>query len=176
MTNPFVLTVGISDCIVSRDPAAVLTTHALGSCIAVAIYDPVAQVAGLLHFMLPESSMDREKAQAKPFMFADTGIPKLFHGAYNLGAVKQRLIVTVLGGAQVLDTSNTFNIGKRNYLAIRKILWKAAVLVHHEDVGGTLPRSVRMQVGTGRIVLSHGRDEREITQRSNERTTTSHGV
>lgn len=170
------LTVGISDCVVSSDVGAILATHALGSCIAVAIHDPVAHVAGLLHFMLPESSLDREKAQSRPYMFADTGIPMLFHATYKLGAIKQRLVVTAVGGAQVLDPNNTFNIGKRNHLAFRKILWKAGVNVHFEEVGGTLPRSVRMEVGSGRIVISHGRDEREVPQRNRERTGTNHGI
>ena len=161
-----VLTVGISDCITSRDPGAVIATHALGSCIAVAIYDPAVQVAGLLHFMLPESGADRAKAQSRPFMYADTGVPLLFQNAYSIGAVKQRLTVTVLGGAQVLDTDNTFQIGRRNHLAVRKILWRAGVMVHHEDVGGTLPRSVRMAVGSGRILVAHGREEREIPQKA----------
>jgi chemotaxis protein CheD len=159
------LVVGISDFAVSRDPQDILATHALGSCIAVAIHDPVSQVAGLLHFMLPDSTLDAAKAKNNPCMFADTGLPVLFHGTYGLGAVKQRLIVTVLGGAQVLDSDNTFNIGKRNYLALRKILWKAGVMIHQEEVGGTLPRSVRMEVGTGRIVVFHGREEREITHK-----------
>jgi chemotaxis protein CheD len=170
------LTVGISDCVVSRDAGSTLATHALGSCIAVAIHDPVAHVSGLLHFMLPESSIDSAKAQSHPYMYADTGIPLLFRNAYGIGAVKQRLVVTVLGGAQVLDTNNTFNIGKRNYLALRKIFWKAGVLVHHEEVGGTLPRSVRMEVGSGRIVVYHGREEREITQGRTERSLSSHGI
>ena len=165
MTALTLLTVGISDCIVSRDPAATLVTHALGSCIAVAIYDPVAHVAGLLHFMLPESAGDPARAQQQPFMYADTGIPMLFQTAYGIGAVKQRLSVAVFGGAQVLDANNTFNIGKRNHLAVRRIFWKAGVLVHHEDVGGSLPRSVRMEVSTGRTVVNCGREEREILQK-----------
>ncbi len=177
-----VLTVGISDCVVSRDSAAVLATHALGSCVAVIIYDPAVHVAGLLHFMLPESGNDRTKAQSRPFMYADTGVPLLFQSAYSIGAVKQRLTVTVLGGAQVLDTDNTFQIGKRNHLAVRKILWRAGVMVHHEDVGGTLPRSVRMEVASGRMLVVHGREEREITQkaatppRMMERSAASHGL
>jgi chemotaxis protein CheD len=163
MTTRKLLTVGISECLLSRDPEAILATHALGSCIAVTIHDPVTQVAGLLHFMLPDSTMDPAKAQLRPFMFADTGVPLLFRQAYELGAVKQRLITSVLGGAQVLDSNDTFNIGKRNYLALRKIFWKAGVMVHHEDVGGTTPRSVRMEVGSGRIVISYGRMEKEIS-------------
>jgi chemotaxis protein CheD len=61
-------------------------------------------------------------------MFADTGIPLLFRRAYECGAEKRRLVVRVVGGAQVMDREGVFNIGKRNYLALRKILWKAGVL------------------------------------------------
>ena len=85
------LTVGVGDCKVSDCAESVLATYALGSCIAVAIHDPVAAVAGLLHFMLPESSLNPDKAGQNPFMFADTGIPLLFHAAYGLGAEKRRL-------------------------------------------------------------------------------------
>lgn len=92
--------VGIADCQISADPESVLVTYALGSCIAVAIYDPAARVAGMLHFMLPESGIDPGKARERPFMFADTGVPLLFRRAYELGADKKRMVVRVAGGAQ----------------------------------------------------------------------------
>ena len=156
--NPVV--VGVGDCRVSNDPKGVLVTYALGSCIAVTIHDPVAGVGGLLHFMLPESSLDRAKAQLNPFMFADTGIPLLFQTAYKLGAEKRRLAVAVAGGAQMMDQQGVFNIGKRNYLTMRKILWKAGVLVQAEDVGGMAARTVRLEVGSGRVWL-RGPGDRE---------------
>ena len=162
------ITVGISDCGVSNDSEAVLATHALGSCIAVVVYDHQRRIGGLLHLMLPDSGTDREKAIAKPFMFADTGIPELFLRTYDLGATKQRLRVSVIGGAEILRGNDSFHIGKRNHLATRKILWKAGVMVHHEDVGGTLPRTVHMDVGTGRLVISHAGVERELIP-ANER-------
>src|SRR5947209_17980073 len=102
-----VITVGIAECHVSRDADSSLLTHALGSCVAVAIHDPVAKVSGLLHLMLPESSIDPEKAREKPFMFADTGIPALFHRAYANGAEKKRLTVRLIGGAQVMDPNRS---------------------------------------------------------------------
>ncbi len=145
--------VSVADCQVSADPERVLVTYALGSCIAVTIYDPVAQVGGLLHFMLPDSNLDRAKAQQNPFMFADTGIPKLFHEAYKLGAEKRRLSVAAAGGAQMLDPQGVFNIGKRNYLMMRKIFWKAGVLVQAEDVGGLLSRTIRLDIANGRVSL-----------------------
>ena len=60
-----------------------LVTHALGSCLGLMIYDPAAQVGGLLHAMLPLSKINPEKAQANPFMFVDTGVPALFRTLYN---------------------------------------------------------------------------------------------
>ena len=105
--------VGIGDCQVSKDANSVLVTYALGSCIGVMIHDPVTGVGGLLHFMLPESSLDPSKAERNPYMFADTGIPMLFRSAYQLGADKKRLVVTVAGGAQMMDTQGTFNLSGR---------------------------------------------------------------
>ncbi|MEO7142459.1 MAG: chemotaxis protein CheD [Bryobacteraceae bacterium] len=158
--------VGISDCAVSSDPEAQLVTYALGSCIAVTLFDPIARVAGLLHFMLPESTLDRDKAAKNPAMFADTGIPLLFRRAYDCGAGKRRLVVRVAGGAQMADERGVFNIGKRNYLAMRKILWKAGVLIDGEAVGGMVSRTLRLDVATGRLWLREGGVEREMSGQS----------
>jgi chemotaxis protein CheD len=155
--------IGIGDCKVSKEPGSTLVTYALGSCIAVIIHDPVANVGGLLHFMLPESTLDPAKAARNLFMFADTGIPLLFRSAYQLGAEKKRLAVTVAGGAQMMDTQGTFNIGKRNCLAMRKILWKAGVLVQAEQLGGEVSRTVRLEVGSGKVMLREaGQPEKEL--------------
>lgn len=159
------LVVGIGDCRVSNDPQSSIVTYALGSCIAVMIHDSVAGVGGLLHFMLPESSLDPVKAEKNPFQFADTGIPALFRTAYQLGADKKRLKVTVAGGAQIMDPQGTFAIGKRNCLAMKKILWKAGVLIQGEYVGGEVSRTVRLEVGTGKILMREaGQPEQELSQ------------
>ncbi|NTW17986.1 MAG: chemotaxis protein CheD, partial [Syntrophaceae bacterium] len=100
------IVVGISDFKVSNNANDMLVTYALGSCIGVAVYDPVVKVAGLLHFMLPESSLDAKKAGETPAMFADTGIPLLFKSCYKFGADKKRMVVKVAGGASILDDSN----------------------------------------------------------------------
>jgi len=148
--------VGISDCRVSADTEATLVTYALGSCIAVLLYDPVRKVGGMLHFMLPESSLDRNKAAANPFMFADTGISKLLEQIRACGSDHRRLQVRLAGGAQVLDPQNVFAIGRRNYLAARKELWKFGLLVSGEAVGGELSRTVRLSVDSGKSWLRQG--------------------
>lgn len=148
------LVVGIGDCKVSADPAVELITYALGSCIALAIWDPVSRVGGMLHFMLPESSTDLvSSGRENPYRYADTGTPMLFRNAYQHGADKRRLVVRMAGGAAVVDSDSYFNIGKRNYAAVRKILWKAGLVVHGEDVGGTDSRTVRLEVGSGRLFV-----------------------
>lgn len=145
--------VDIADLNVSKDGGATLITFSLGSCIGVTIWDPVAKVGGLLHYMLPEASIAPAKAEASPAMFCDTGVPKLFKAAYELGASKGRLVVKVAGGSQLVDDNGTFNIGKRNYLALRKIFWKNGVLINAEDVGGSSSRTVRLNVGTGEVTV-----------------------
>jgi chemotaxis protein CheD len=157
------LVVGISDCKVSQDAESVLVTYALGSCIAVTMYDPVAKIAGMLHYMLPESAIDASKAAQIPCMFADTGIRALLERVKAGGAQPRRMVVRLTGGAQVLDGEGVFQIGKRNYLAARKILWKAGIFVAAEVVGGEVSRTVRLEVGTGRMWLREGGGvEREL--------------
>jgi chemotaxis protein CheD len=159
--------VGISDCKVTRDAEAVLVTYALGSCIAVAMHDPVSKSSGLLHFMLPESSIDSKKAGQNPFMFADTGIARLMEAMKAQGGEGKRLVVRLAGGAQLLDNQGVFQIGKRNYLAARRSLWKAGVLIAAEAVGGEVSRTTRLEVGSGRLwVREGGGIERELVRAS----------
>ncbi len=138
---------------VSNDPDTHLVTYSLGSCIGLVIYDPVVKTGGMLHYMLPESKIDREKAAKNPWMFADTGIPGLFKGAYKYNAVKQRMKVYVFGGAQILDQKGFFNIGKRNYMAMKKIFFKNNVLTNYEEVGGNVNRTVRLEIKTGNVYV-----------------------
>lgn len=150
--------VGVGDMKVSDNQEAVLTTYSLGSCIGVCIYDPSVKVGGLLHYMLPESSIDETKARRSPFMFGDTGIPLLFKESYRLGAMKSRMRVTVVGGAEILDQKGFFNIGKRNHTLLRKLFWKNNVMIDFEDVGGNLNRTIKMEVGSGATWLKTSGD------------------
>ncbi|MDH5298422.1 MAG: chemotaxis protein CheD [Desulfobulbaceae bacterium] len=157
------IVVGISDMKVSSNPDDVLITYSLGSCIGLVVWDPVAKVGGMLHYMLPDSSLDRGRAEARPFMFADTGIPSLFKEAYKYGAIKSRMVVKAVGGSQVMDAAEVFNIGKRNYMILRQMLWKNKVMIAKEDIGGTVNRTISLQVGTGTTILKvSGRGEFEL--------------
>lgn len=145
--------VGVADMKVSNNPEESIITYSLGSCIGLVIYDSVVKVGGVLHYMLPESSIDRGKAAARPYMFADSGIPRLFKTAYQLGAVKQRMNIYAAGGAEILDQKGFFNIGKRNYMALKKIFFKNNVMINKQDVGGNVNRTVRIEIATGDIYV-----------------------
>ena len=147
------IVIGVSDMKVSNHPESVLITRSLGSCIGMVVYDSVAKAGGILHFMLPESSLDPDKALKNPYMFADTGIPFLFKSVYTLGAKKQRMKVIVVGGGTILDQKGLFNIGKRNYMAAKKMLWKNNVIIDYEDVGGNVNRTIKLAVQDGRFWL-----------------------
>jgi len=150
---------------VSNDPHDTLVTYSLGSCIALMIWDPAVQIGGMLHFMLPDSTIDPDKAAKNPCMFVDTGVPLLFKAAYKLGAEKRRIIVIAAGAAQLLDAKGLFNIGKRNHLALRKILWRNNVIIDTEDVGGTASRTVRLQIATGKVMVKSNNKQYELTSK-----------
>ncbi|MBP7936008.1 MAG: chemotaxis protein CheD [Phycisphaerae bacterium] len=154
--------VDIADMVVSGNPQDVLVTHSLGSCIGVTIWDPEVHVGGMIHYMLPSSTIAPEKARANPAMFADTGIPAMFRAAYELGAVKKRIVAKVAGGSSLLDDKGTFNIGKRNYIALRKIFWKNGILIEAEDVGGAHSRTLRLSVADGRVTVRKRDGEVEL--------------
>ena len=147
------LTVGMGDLQVSADPEEVVVTYALGSCVAVILYDPLRRAGGMIHYMLPLSTIAKEKAAKKPAMFADTGVPLLFESMYALGCKKGDLVVKVVGGANVQDEQGTFEIGRRNYVMLRKMFWKVGVPVQAEDVGGNVSRTTRLFLENGRVTV-----------------------
>ncbi len=159
------LMVGIGGLEASCDRSAVLKTMALGSCIAVMILDPGARCVAMVHIALPDSTIAPDKARTLPGYFADTGIPALLTAMLAAGAKadRSRYIVKLVGGANVSDPNNTFNIGKRNALAIKKILWTLGLVPKAEDIGGRISRTVSLEASTGKVrVTSPGRPEWEV--------------
>jgi chemotaxis protein CheD len=156
------IVVGMADCRVATDPQSALVTYALGSCLGLTVYDPVARIGGMLHYMLPDSSLDPAAGQWNPFKFADTGIPRLLEDVVELGASKQRLVICGAGAAQILDDNGVFDIGKRNYLAARRLLRKFGLLLMSEAVGGAAFRTVSLEIATGRVVVKEAGCYREL--------------
>jgi chemotaxis protein CheD len=104
--------------------------------------------------MLPDSTLAPEKAAAQPAMFADTGLPQLFTELHSLHADRGRLRLFVAGGANVLGAnSDNFRIGERNLRAVSTWLSQRGYSASFSDVGGTINRTVHLEIGSGTVKL-----------------------
>jgi chemotaxis protein CheD len=127
--------------------------------------DPKTHSVGMAHIALPDSQVAPAKALERPGHFADTGVPALIREMEKLGCPPKGkgMYVKLVGGANVMDPNNTFNIGKRNVLAIKKLLWQYGMGALAEDVGGSISRTVTVEVDTGKVTIySSGKGTWEI--------------
>lgn len=154
--------VGISEMIVSDNPEDLIITYSLGSCVGLTLYEPRLRIGGLIHCMLPLSKIDPARAVDRPCMFTDTGVPLLLTTLLNMGAEKRNLIAKVAGAASLLDNNGSFNIGERNQVIVRKLLWKNQILIQGEETGGTKARTMSLNMETGVTLLRSGGVEYEL--------------
>lgn len=143
--------VGVGGLAVSNDQSMVLTTYSLGSCLGVTIYDPVSRAGGMLHAMLPDSSINQAKAETQPGMFIDTGVVALFRAAYELKADKYRMKICVAGGAQFMDKTGFFNIGQRNVARLTELFDRHGLSIEAQEVGGLISRTLQLHLGNGEV-------------------------
>ena len=150
------IVLGVGDYGASNTPGDDVKTFALGSCVSVIFLDPKTRTVGMAHVALPDSSINKAKATEKPGYFADTAIPALLAQMTKFGCDQRGkgMVVKLCGGANVMDTNDTFQIGKRNALAIKKILWSYGMGAVSEDLGKNYSRTVSISVSAGQITLS----------------------
>lgn len=143
--------------------SGMISTSSLGGCVAVAIYDNVAKVGGLLHYILPTANLRPERALNNPYLFADTGIPMLFRRAYKLGAVKERIVCKLAGASNVFDPKKSFNFGRTNYEIALEVLTRNNVPIAAKYTGGHNGMKVTLHLGDGRVLITlPNREEFEI--------------
>ncbi|MGM8214492.1 chemotaxis protein CheD [Bacillaceae bacterium W0354] len=138
-----VIKVGIADLNICQAPQTI-STSGLGSCVGLVIYDDFKKIAGLVHVMLPSSSLSRTP-NFKPGKFADSGIKELLKLMEDHGTAKHRLKAKMAGGAQMFNIQSNnqmLRIGVRNVEAIKKILDDYRIPIISEDVGGDKGRTV----------------------------------
>jgi chemotaxis protein CheD len=154
--------VGVADMRLSDQADDVIITYSLGSCIGLTLYDTERRVGGLVHCMLPLSKIDAAKAEANPYMFIDSGVSAFLQKLFDLGAQRKTLVAKVAGGSQIMDDKGVFNIGERNNTVVRKMLWKNNILISGEDTGGSVPRTMSLDLATGKTVLKIQGAEKEL--------------
>ena len=149
------IAVGLGEIKVSSDPAAVLVSFGLGSCVAVCAYDLTAKAGGMMHLVLPYCS-NKSTAQRFPGKYADVGIPVLIRELENIGAVRTRIQVKISGGARLIHAATfdgLLDMGQKNVVAVRAALEREGLPVVAFDTGGHKGRSVWLAVGTGAVTV-----------------------
>ena len=136
--------VGVGDMAVSNQSSVTLSTYALGSCIGIAVYDPVAKAGGLLHIMLPEAKISPDKALTQPAAL----------GTHTRASSdRARLRVLIAGGASVLCGSDSFKIGERNTRATLEWLARNGFAARNQITGGTVNRTLHLDINNGTLAL-----------------------
>ncbi len=156
--------VGMADLKICKEPDA-LTTIGLGSCVGVALYDPVTKITGLAHVMLPDSTAIRNNSNIAKF--ADTGIEELVNQMVKAGASKTRLVAKIAGGAKMFalagNATSAINIGEQNQAASKKKLKELGIKILAEDCGLNYGRTVEIYSETGKyLIKAVGKPVKEI--------------
>ena len=153
------LVVGIGDMKLGRQEGTIIT-YALGSCIGIALYDPMIKLGALVHIMLPEKG---NIADSNIFKYADTGLRETFRKLYAYGADKRRLTAKIAGGAKMFDMkggSSLGNIGDRNAQSVKRVLAQEGIRVLKEDTGANYARTMSIDLQTGMVLFkTFGRPE-----------------
>ena len=159
-----IIKVGMADLNVCKSPDGI-TTLGLGSCVGVAIRDPITKVGGLAHVMLPDSTQIENNSNK--YKFADTGIEELVKKIIAIGGNKSRLEAKIAGGAQMFAYGNTksdmIRVGERNVIASKKKLEELKIPLIAEDTGDTYGRTVIFYPATGVFTIrAVGKPEKNI--------------
>ena len=153
------LIVGIADMKLASK-SGMLVTYALGSCIGICLYDPVAKLASLVHIMLP---INMETGRKNVYKYADTGIRAALKEMESRGGAARRIVAKIAGGAKMFEVSGGTlgNIGQRNIDSVRMNLKKEGIRLLAEDVGGTVARTLLFDTVSGQgCIRSYGRPEK----------------
>jgi len=143
--------VTISDMKVSRKPNDILVTHSLGSCLGLAAWDPTVGVGGMIHCLLPRAT----KADVKnPFMYVNVGVPLMIRKMVSLGCTKNSLVFKAAGCGRMLHIQNQFDTGAQNLAILESLFAKNAVTLAGRDVGGSIPRTMSLEMDTGILTIT----------------------
>ncbi|MBR1865874.1 MAG: chemotaxis protein CheD [Lachnospiraceae bacterium] len=158
-----IIKVGMADLKTCISPNG-LTTLGLGSCVGIALRDPIKKVGGMVHIMLPDSTAIRTE-RVNLAKFADTGIPELIRQMEQLGADKTRLTAKIAGGATMFAShnSNAIQVGPRNVEATIRILGELKIPILANDTGANYGRTVTFFPETGDyLIRAVGKGEKVI--------------
>ncbi|NVN84905.1 MAG: chemoreceptor glutamine deamidase CheD [Rhodopseudomonas sp.] len=149
---------------VTADADEMLVTI-LGSCVAACIRDPLTNVGGMNHFMLPEAGGAGWDTASASMRYGNVAMERLINDVLSRGGSRQRLEIKVFGGGNVMK--GTTNIGHRNAEFVESYLSAENLPIHAHHLRGNLPRRVHYFPATGKVMLLElQRTEEEAVVRS----------
>lgn len=157
------LRVGLGTFRVELDPGVTLASLPLGACLGVVMYDKLHRIGGLLHSLLPNSSVDPEKSRMYPSLFLDTGFQAMLQELEARGACKEDILVYVAGGCGILDDSGMFDIGKKGCESLAEALAGAGLSIEAQAVGGLTSHSIKIHLGTGEVSVEYSGSSKSVS-------------
>ena len=143
--------VSLGDCVISDNVDDILVSFALASCVALTVYSPSRKVLGMVHIVLPDSSLGPDDASSNPGYYADTAVPALLYDiCSSYRCCLNELVVRIYGGADSINYNDVFLIGKRNITAVAGILNSNMIPFFGDETRGSVSRTVEIDVATGR--------------------------
>ena len=149
-----VVVVGLGEVTVAREKNRTLACLGLGSCVGIAMYDPVARIGGMAHIVLSDSHGKVGDGSAK---YADVAVPLLIEKMRDMGALTSRLMVKIAGGAQMSPArglGDVFKIGEDNVKTVTSLLASRGISVTASNTGGNRGRTFRLCLNTGAATVS----------------------
>lgn len=147
-------TIGVGEYIITNNEEDVLKIYGLASCLGVVMYCPAIKLLGIAHFLLPSSSINPDLGKISPAYFVDTGMEILVHKiCRDYGFCKEKIEVSIYGGAEARSENDIFNIGNRNVKAVKEKLNEYRLKLKYSDTGGRVSRTLAVSVRTGKASL-----------------------
>jgi len=134
----------------------ILQASAIGSCVAVAAYDPDSAVGGMAHVMLPGESPGPDPSVKTKY--AKDAVEEMMQMMSNLGAMEARIHVCLIGGGNVLGDGHD-SPGPDIVRSLIEILGKKGITPIAMEVGGMQRRSCALHVARGRVTYTVGDSE-----------------
>jgi chemotaxis protein CheD len=144
--------IGLGNLHCSAEAGQLLIARPLGSTAALAVYEPNTGVGGLIHWMLPDSSLVPGEGR-NPLLFADQAVPLLMAELSKLGVGRKARLRAALAGAASLPEGGEYDVGKRNQEMAHKLIRKLRLSVVQEETGGVVVRDLGLEIGSGEFFI-----------------------
>ena len=151
MSEP--IRIGMAESAVAKAPGEI-STLGLGSCIGFCAYDSKMKVGGMVHIMLPASTMAVETS-INSAKFADTAIPELIAAMEKLGAKREQIVIKIVGGAVMFNVcqDERLSVGSKNIQAVEATCQKLGLAISARSIGGHAGKSVFLNLDTGEVQI-----------------------